>query len=56
MSVQEFYKRWNGSHGAERLKGDLYVDIKRTEKTPNPQIQQITYELEKFVGEYKNRL
>lgn len=32
MSVQEFYKRWNGSPGAERQKGGLYVDIKRTEK------------------------
>lgn len=32
MSVQEFYKRWNGPPGAERQKGGLYVDIKRTEK------------------------
>ena len=30
MSVQEFYKRWNGPPGAERQKGGLYVDIKRT--------------------------
>ena len=28
----EFYKRWNGPPGAERQKGGLYVDIKRTEK------------------------
>lgn len=32
MSVQKFYKRWNGPPGAERQKGGLYVDIKRTEK------------------------
>lgn len=32
MSVQKFHKRWNGPPGAERQKGGLYVDIKRTEK------------------------
>lgn len=32
ISVQEFHKRWNGPPGAERQKGGLYVDIKRTEK------------------------
>ena len=32
MSVQEFYKRWNGPPGAERQKGGHYVDIKRTEE------------------------
>ena len=32
MSVQKFHKRWNGPPGAERQKGGLYVDIKRTEE------------------------
>ena len=32
MSVQEFYKRWNGPPGAERQKGGLYVDIKELKK------------------------
>ena len=32
MSVQKFHKRWNGPPGAERQKGGLYVDIKRTAK------------------------
>lgn len=32
MSVQKFHKRWKEPPGAERQKGGLYVDIKRTEK------------------------
>ena len=51
-----FYQRIGKTEKAYQDALVLLEDIKRTEKTPNPQIQQITYELEKFVGEYKNRL
>lgn len=47
-----FYQRIGKTEKAYQDALGLLNDIKRTEKAPNPQIQQITYELEKLISKW----
>ncbi len=47
-----FYQRTGKTEKAYQDALVLLEDIKRTEKTPNPQIQQIIYELEKLISKW----